>query len=253
MVGHVGRINAHKEPVRPVELLIDGDLLSLVKMLVGLVRGGRVREAVKIGNDIAVEAADFGRRRVGSDVVDARREHAGACPVWHPIIRDLHRFFIAIARVIVNDNGKGGTAPDPLVLCSGAKDKRWRVLDAVRDFSMLPGQRLWVGCWFKWPDIFITADDVGRWLFSVGALVKVAAFLGSLSWPSEVSDMGSGGISFVELLFCMKGGLVKDFVLRNIFRNTGGLGAEFWCQLHPCALMLIFGSFADTLAICFEP
>ena len=27
---------------------------------------------------------------------------------------DLHRFMIAIARVSVNHDGKGGTAPDPL-------------------------------------------------------------------------------------------------------------------------------------------
>ena len=65
-----------------------------------------------------------------------------------------------MARVIVNDDGKGGTAPDPLVWC--------------------------------WPDIVISEDDVGLWLFSV-ALVKLAAFLSSLSWPSEVSDLGNGG------------------------------------------------------------
>ena len=67
-----------------------------------------MREADKIGNDMADEAADFGRRKVGTDVLDARREHAGACRIWYPITRDLHRFFIAIARVIVNDDGKGG-------------------------------------------------------------------------------------------------------------------------------------------------
>ena len=49
-------------------------------------------------------------------------------------------------------------------------------------------------------DILIAADDVSRWPFSVGALVKIAAFLGSLSWPSEVPDLGSRGISDVELL-----------------------------------------------------
>ena len=70
-------------------------------------------------------------------------------------------FFIAIARVIVNDDGKGGTAPDPLVWCSGAKGKRRRVLDAVRDFSTIPGpQRLWVGRWVRWPDIVISDDDL---------------------------------------------------------------------------------------------
>ena len=31
------------------------------------------------------------------------------------LIRDLHRFFTAISRAVVNDDGKGGTAPDPLV------------------------------------------------------------------------------------------------------------------------------------------
>ena len=36
--------------------------------------------------------------------------------------------------------------------------------------------------------------------FSVGALVKLAAFLSSLSWPSEVFDLGTGRISYVKLL-----------------------------------------------------
>ena len=39
VVGHVGRIIANKDPMRPFELLTDGDLLCLVKMLV-LARGG---------------------------------------------------------------------------------------------------------------------------------------------------------------------------------------------------------------------
>ena len=46
-------------------------------------------------------------------MIDARRNFVGACRVWYPVIRDLHRFFIAIARVIVNDDGKVCTAPDP--------------------------------------------------------------------------------------------------------------------------------------------
>ena len=66
---------------------------------------------------------------------------------------------------------------------------------------MLPGsQRLWVGGWFRWRVIDISGDDVGRWPFSVGALVKLAAFLSSLSWSGEVSDLGPGGVSYVELL-----------------------------------------------------
>ena len=49
----------------------------------------------------------------------------------------------------------------------------------------------------------------------------------------------------------MEGVLGKDFVLRSLFRSTGGLGAQFRCQLHPCALMLIFGSCAGSSDICF--
>ena len=79
--------------------------------------------------------------------------------------------------------------------CSGAKKKRRRVVEAVRDFAMLPGpQRLWVRGWLKWPEI------TGRWPFSPGALVKLASLLSSLSWPTEVSDLGKGAISYVELL-----------------------------------------------------
>ena len=58
----------------------------------------------------------------------------------------------------------------------------------------------WAGSWFKWPDIALSGDDVGRWPFSTVVLVKLAAFLSSLSWPSEVTDLGPGGVSYVELL-----------------------------------------------------
>ena len=158
-----------------------------------MVRGGRVREADKVGNDMADRAAHFGRRRVGADIIDARRNYSGACGSWYPVIRDLHRFFfIAMARAVVNDDD--GIAPHPMVWSSEGRPKLRRAEEAVRDFAMLPGpQTLWTGSWFKWPDIFITADDVSRWPFSVGALVEVAAFLSSLSWKTEISDLGGGG------------------------------------------------------------
>ena len=47
----------------------------------------------------------------------------------------------------------------------------------------------------------MTDGDVRVWPFSVGSLVKIVAFLGSLHWPTEVADLGSGGgVSFIELL-----------------------------------------------------
>ena len=102
---------------------------------------------------------------------------------------------------MVNDDGRGGLAPDPMVWSAGGRQKRRRPVEAVRDYAVLPGpQRLWVGDWLRWPEIHITEEDVGRWPFSPSCLVKLAAFLSSLSWPSEVADLGVGGISYVELL-----------------------------------------------------
>ena len=49
----------------------------------------------------------------------------------------------------------------------------------------------------------------------------------------------------------MRGGLGKDFVLRIPFRNIVDLGVQFRCQLHPCALMSIYGSFVGSLVVCF--
>ena len=101
----------------------------------------------------------------------------------------------------MNDDGRGGLAPDPMVWSAGGKRKRRKPIEAVRDYAMLPGpQRLWTGGWFRWPVIIITEDDVARWPFSSGCLVKLAAFLSSLSWPAEVVDLGVGGVSYVELL-----------------------------------------------------
>ena len=65
-------------------------------VLDGRVRDGRVREVDRLGNDAADESADFGRRRVGNAVIDARRNLSGVCGRWYPFVLDLHRFFIAI-------------------------------------------------------------------------------------------------------------------------------------------------------------
>ena len=62
-----------------------------------------------------------------------RRNLSGVCGRWYPVFLDLHRFFIAISRAVVNHDGGGGTAPDPLVLSAGALPKRRRLVHAVRD------------------------------------------------------------------------------------------------------------------------
>ena len=102
---------------------------------------------------------------------------------------------------MVNEDGKGGLAPDPMVWSAGGRRKQKRPIEAVRDYAMLPGpRRLWTGSWIRWPEISISEDDLASWPFSPGSLVKLAAFLSSLSWPGEVTDLGPGGISYIELL-----------------------------------------------------
>ena len=91
-----------------------------------------------MGNDAADEAADFGRRRVSPAVIDARRNLSGVCGLWYLVILDLHRFFIAGSRAVVNHDGMDGIAPDPLVWSAGALPKRRRLVHAVRDRAFLP-------------------------------------------------------------------------------------------------------------------
>ena len=121
VVRHIGRLldDCSCSPI--FELVADGDPLVLIRRMLdlrgrntvrvaevkghadeGMVWDGRVRELDRLGNNAADEAADFGRRRVGPAVIDARRNLSGVCGRWHPVILDLHRFFIAISRAVVN-------------------------------------------------------------------------------------------------------------------------------------------------------
>ena len=120
---------------------------------------------------------------------------------WYPLVCELHRFFIAIARAALNDDGLAGTSLHPVVWSAGANPKRRRVERAVRNFAWLPGPPgLWTARWFQVPVAFIGEADVGIWPFSVSLLVKVAHFLGTLHWPCGVGDLGIGGVSYLELL-----------------------------------------------------
>ena len=204
----------------PLELVTDGDLLLLLRRMIdlrgsntvrvtevkghadeGMVSDGRVRELDRLGNDAADEAADFGRRRVGPAVIDARRNLSGVCGRWYPVLLDLHRFFIAISRAAVNHDGFGGTASGPMVWSAGSLPKRRGDVHAVRDLAMLPGPpALWVGEWVASPSLAIGADDVAQWPYTPSLLVKWVAFLGTLHWPAGGVDLGVGGISCVGLL-----------------------------------------------------
>ena len=112
-----------------------------------MVLDGRVGELDRLGNNAAGKVADFGRGRVGNAVIDARHDLSGVCGRGYPVILDLHRFFIAISKAVVNHEGSDGTAPDPLVWSAGALPKKRRVVHAVRNLAMLPGPSALCSCW----------------------------------------------------------------------------------------------------------
>ena len=220
VVRHVSRIWEGRMSGRPFELTFDVDLLTIIERMIQLrgiqnvkitkVKGhadddmvavGRVRVEDRIGNDLADRAADFGRRRVSDLVIDVRRRFLSACSSWYPVVLDLHRFFIAIARAAVNNDGCAGVALHPTVWSSGGPDKKRKVRVSAWEFAWVPGP---VGLWrhgsVGWPCIEVGEGDVGFWPYSVGLLVKFCSFLSSLHWPSTVDDLGVGGVSFVELL-----------------------------------------------------
>ena len=139
----IGRLLDHDCLDKPLPLVKDGDLIPLARYMIltwgretvrvtkvikGLaedvdVQQGRVRLVDQQGNAEADAAADLGRRRQSEVLIDARRRLLEARSHWYPIMTDLHRFMIAVARVSVNHDGKGGTAPDPLVWDQGSRPK----------------------------------------------------------------------------------------------------------------------------------
>ena len=164
----------------PLELVNDGDLLILLRRMIDLrgsntvrvtnVKGhaddvmvlhGRVRELDRLGNSAADEAADFGRRREGPAVVDARRNLSRVCGRRYPVILDLDRFFIAISRAVVNHDGRDGTAPDPFGMVSWYPPKRRRLVHAVSDRAFLPGPPgIWTSEWVSLPASVVCAENV---------------------------------------------------------------------------------------------
>ena len=175
---------------KPLPLVKDGDLVALAQYMIRTrgrdtvrvtkvkghakeddVQHGRVRLMDQLGNVEADTAADLGRRHQPELLIDARRKLLQVRSYWYPIM-------IAIARVSVNHDGKGGTAPDPLVWDQGSKLE-------VRKLAIR------------------VSDDISAWPYSVAILVRFTSFLGKdgdLVWPSGASDFGRFGVSFLELL-----------------------------------------------------
>ena len=105
---------------------------------------------------------------------------------------------IAVARVSVNHDGKGGTAPDPLVWDQGSRPEVRKL--AIRfnvDLASLPGPPGFLyGPWVQVHGGSISGCDVAAWPYGVGILCRFSSFLGTLHWPSCSDDFGHFGVSF---------------------------------------------------------
>ena len=191
VVRHVSRIINGESTSKPFPLVNDGDLLQKVCQLVrwrgpgntaiskvkghadeGLVAIGRVREVDRVGNDEADAAAAFHH-----SVSFARGVVARSCARSYPVIRDLHRFFIAIARSVVKDDGGSGTSLHPVIWSNNSSLKRRRVRTCDGNFAKLPGPvSLWTSDWYSLPVARIDGNDISSWPFSVGLLIKIVHF-----------------------------------------------------------------------------
>ena len=105
---------------------------------------------------------------------------------------------IAVARVSVNHDGKGGTAPDPLVWDQGSRPKVRKLAFRVNvDLASLPGPPGFLNS--SWTQVAagrITGADIAAWPYSVGILIKFTSFLNTLHWPSGSDELGHFGVSY---------------------------------------------------------
>ena len=130
----------------------------------------------------------------------------------------------AIARVCVNHDGKGGTAPDPLVWDQGSRPKFRKLAIRVNvDLASLPGPPGFLNnSWVQVDAGHITSADISAWPCSVGILVRFTSFLGTSHWPSGSADSWSIlGSPFWSSLSFLSNGLVTDC---SVKRSLGMLG-----------------------------
>ena len=210
----IGRLLEYGSLVKPLPLVKDGDLIALVQYMIRTrgretvrvtevnvhaedvdVQQGRVRLLDQQGNSEADTAADLGRRHQSEVLIDARRRLLKARSLWYPIVLDLHRFMIATARVLVNHDGRGGTAPDPLVWDQGSRPKARKLASRVNvELASLPGPPCFSGR--PWIQVYggsISGADIAARPYCVGILFRFTSFLRILHWPAGSDDMGHFG------------------------------------------------------------
>ena len=234
----------------------DGDLVALVQYMIRTrgrdtvrvtkvkghakdddVQHGRVRLVDQQGNVEADIAADLGRRHQSDILINARRRLLQARSYWYPIMTDLHRFKIAIARVSLNHDGKGGTAPDPLVWDQGSRPKvrKLHVRVNVDLASLLGPPEFLHNSWIQVDAGHITSADISDWPYSVGILVRFTSFLGALHWPSGSVDLGVIlGSPFWSFLSFSSNGLDTGCLVKRLLGLMLELVVLFYFLLFLC-------------------
>ena len=185
-------------------------------------------------------------------IIDARRNYSGVCARWRPVVLGLHRFFIVIARAVVNNDGEAGTSMDPMVWSVGSAPKGRRVAHAVRDKAFLPGPAgIWDEGWVVVAATPITCHVIELWPYSVSVLVKWVASLGTLHWPQGGSIWGSGVFLLWRfILYELWAGERLDLG-KAVPPGTAGQVAQFQCRLFLLVQTLTFGDLAGTMVRYF--
>ena len=198
------------------------------------VQQGRVRLSDKKGIAEADIAADLGRRHQSKGLIDAGRRLLGTRSYWYPVMTDLHRFMVAMARVSVNHDGKGGTAPDPLVWDQGSRPKVRKLAIRVNvDLASLPGPPGFLNSsWVQINAGHITGYDIAAWPYGVGISVKFTSFLGTLGSMEVVLLVlillpGLTVLAFSAKLLLFLGPYIGQWVVRIWVI----LGSPFWSSL----------------------
>ena len=206
--------------------------LKVMLMMLMFSRVGFGRLLDKQGNAEAGTAADLGRRHQSEMLIDARRRLLQSRSHWYLFMLDLHRFMIAVARVSVNHDGKGGTAPDPQVWDQGSRPKVRKLAIRVNiDLASLPGPSGFLNCsWVQVDSGRITGVDIAAWSYSVGILIRITSFLNTLHCPVLRT--------LVILVFpfwnFLSNGLVTGCLVKRLLGLTSGLAVLFYFPLFLC-------------------
>ena len=174
-----------------------------------MVADGRVRKEDKDGNDAADIAAEFGRLRQPAVVIDARRNLLRVKGERCPCVRTLHRFRVAMSRETLRHAVNVVLRWTPLfgIMAFGhiVRNVDSGVIADLAFWLALPG---FIHCmWHTHDSDLLSANDVGRWLYSVVLLVQFTASF--LSYPRclmEKTTWASMGSPLLNFFFSSRFG-----------------------------------------------